>query len=167
MPAKTILKERDSKPLIEQLRNLPGMSSLSSKSRVELETVKDGEVIFVDGQPLALRSGGELVPVLVNTVTLKGLPRVVVDMGAVPHLVSGADVMAPGIRRVEGEFSANSLLVVEDEKYGKPLAIGRALVDSSTMAATKKGKVIRNMHFVGDPIWEVVKVFGRQAPASG
>jgi len=166
LPQRTILKERDSKPLIEQLRNLPGLSSLSSKSHVELEAVKDGEVVFVDGQPLALRSGGELIPVLVNTVTLKDLPRVVVDMGAVPHVVSGADVMAPGIRRVEGDFSANSLLVVEDEKYGKPLAVGRALVDSETLAATKKGKVIKNLHYVGDLTWETVKVFSRQAPAS-
>ena len=167
MPQKTILKERDSKPLIEQLRSLPGLSSLSSKSHVELEAVKDGEVVFVDGEPLALRSRGELIPVLVNAITLKDLPRVVVDMGAVPHVVSGADVMAPGIRRVEGEFPANNLLVVEDEKYGKPLAVGRALVDSQTLAATKKGKVIKNLHYVGDPTWETVKAFSRQAPASG
>lgn len=167
MPAKTILKERDSKPLIEQLRTLPGLSSLSSKSHVEMEAVKDGEVVFLDGEPLALRSRGELIPVLVNTVTLKGLPRVVVDMGAVAHVVSGADVMAPGIRRVEGEFSANSLLVVEDEKYGKPLAVGRALVDSQTLTAAKKGKVVKNLHYVGDLVWETVKVFSRRAPASG
>lgn len=166
MHAKTILKERESKPLIEQLRNLPGLSSLSSKSRVELETVKDGEVIFVDGQPLALRNKEELIPVLVNAATLSGLPRVVVDMGAVPHVVSGADVMAPGIRRVEGEFSADSLLVVADEKYGKHLAIGRSLVDSKTMAVTRKGKVIRNLHYVGDPAWESVKEFSRQSPVS-
>lgn len=116
---------------------------------------------------MAFRSGENVIPVLVNTVSLRGLPHIVVDMGAVPHVASGADVMAPGIRRVEGEFPASSLLVIVDEKYGKPLAVGRALVDSPTMGATRKGKVVKNLHYVGDQIWDLVKVFGRQTPTSG
>ncbi len=159
MTAKTILKERDSKPLVEELRRLSGLSHISGKSRVELEPVKDGEVVFVDGQPLALRRKGELVPVLVNTAALDGLPRVTVDMGAVPHVVGGADIMAPGVRNVKGEFSPNELVVVVDEKHGKFLAVGRALVQSNTILGARKGKVIENLHYVGDAAWETVKAF--------
>jgi PUA domain protein len=165
LPAKTILKERESKPLIEELRRLPSLSQLSNKLRVELETANGDEVVFVDGEPLVFRRKGELIPVLVNTSTLNGLPRVVVDMGAVPHVVAGADVMAPGIRKVQGEFVANQLLGVTDEKHGKYLAIGKALIDSETMAGTKRGKVIENLHYVGDAVWEVVKEFMRQPAA--
>ncbi len=161
MPTRTILKDRDSKPLIESLKKLGGHQDISHKSRVELEAVKDAEVVFVDGEPLAFLKKGELIPVLVNQAALETLPRVVVDMGAIPHVVGGADVMAPGIRSVKGVFSAGQLLVVVDEKHGKHLAIGKGLLDSATLGNTRKGKVVENLHYVGDPIWEVVKVFSR------
>jgi len=98
-----------------------------------------------------------LAPVLTNTSALDGMPRIVVDMGAVPHVVGGADIMAPGIRKVSGEFAEMQFLAVVDEKHGKYLAVGRALVGSGPMAATKKGKVVENVHYVGDLIWEVIK----------
>ncbi len=161
MPTRTILKDRDSKPLVESLKKLGGHQNLSHKSRVELETVKDTEVIFVDGEPLAFLRNEELVPVLVNDAAVNSLPKVVVDMGAVPHVVGGADVMAPGIRSIQGSFLSGQLLVVVDEKHGKHLAIGKGLLDSVALAQTKKGKAVENLHYVGDPIWEVVKGFAR------
>ena len=157
LPNRTILKDRDSKPLIEELNKLPGFEHLSRKSRVETEMVKNVEVIFVDGQPVASKREGQLVPVLTNILALEKLPRITVDMGAVPHVVGGADIMAPGIRRVEGSFGEKELVVIVDEKHGKFLAVGRALLASGDLTATKKGKVVANVHYVGDPVWEVIK----------
>ncbi len=85
------------------------------------------------------------------------LPTVTVDMGAVPHVVGGADVMAPGVRSVRGDFQAGQFLVVVDEKHGKRLAVGKALLDSDNMRATKKGRVVENVHWVGDAVWDIVK----------
>ena len=166
MTVRTILKDRDSKPLIEELRRLPNQQHLTHKSRVEIEAVKDSEIVFVDGVAIAFRRKGELAPVLTNISALDNMPRVVVDMGAVPHVVGGADIMAPGIRRVSGEFSEKQFLVVVDEKHGKYLAVGRALIGAGPMAATKKGKVVENVHYVGDLIWEVIKPKGPTAPSS-
>jgi PUA domain protein len=166
LTVRTILKDRDSKPLIEELRRLPNQQHLTHKARVEIETVKDSEIIFVDGVAIGFRRKGELAPVLTNTSALDGMSRVVVDMGAVPHVVGGADIMAPGIRKVSGEFTERQFLVVVDEKHGKYLAVGRALVGSGPMAATKKGKVVENIHYVGDMIWEVIKPKGPTAPSS-
>ncbi len=115
---------------MESLKKLGGHQNLSHKSRVELETVKDTEVIFVDGEPLAFLRKGELVPVLVNDAAVNSLPKIVVDMGAVPHVVGGADIMAPGIRSIQGSFLLGQLIVVVDEKHGKHLAIGKGLLDS-------------------------------------
>jgi len=166
LTVRTILKDRDSKPLIEELRRLPNQQHLTHKSRVEIETVKDSEIIFVDGVAIAFRRKGELAPVLTNTSALDGLPRIVVDMGAVPHVVGGADIMAPGIRKVNGEFAESQFLVVVDEKHGKYLAVGRALIGSGLMATTRKGKVVENVHYVGDLIWEVIKPKAPTAPSS-
>jgi PUA domain protein len=166
LAVRTILKDRDSKPLIEELRRLPNQQHLTHKSRVEIETVKDSEVVFVDGVAVAFRRNRQLVPVLTNASALDGLPQVVVDMGAVPHVVGGADIMAPGIRRISGDFAEQQFLVVVDEKHGKHLAVGRALVASGPMASTKKGKVIENVHYVGDLVWEAIKPKGPGPPSS-
>ena len=74
--------------------------------------------------------------------------------------------MAPGIRKVNGEFAEGQLIVVVDEKHGKSLAVGRALMASGAIAATKKGKVVENIHYVGDLIWEVIKPKGPTSPSS-
>jgi len=166
LTVRTILKDRDSKPLIEELQRLPNQRHLTHKARVEIETVKDSEIVFVDGVAIAFRRKGELAPVLTNTSALDGLPRVIVDMGAVPHVVGGADIMAPGIRKVNGEFAEKQLVAVVDEKHGKYLAVGRALTGSGPLAAAKKGKVVENIHYVGDLIWEVIKPKGPPSPSS-
>jgi PUA-domain protein len=151
------LKDRDAKPLIEELNKIPGLEHLSRKSRVETEMAKSSEIIFVDALPVAFRREGRFVPVLTNTAALEKMPRITVDMGAVPHVVGGADIMAPGIRKVEGTFGQGELVVVIDEKHGKFLSVGRSMLASEALAATKKGKVIVNVHYVGDPVWETIK----------
>ena len=78
-------------------------------------------------------------------------------MGAVPHVCNGADVMAPGIVRVEGEFDKGDLVLVMDEKHGKPLALGESLYDAETVRNTKQGVVVENVHFVSDKIWNFAK----------
>ena len=162
LTGRTILKDRDAKPLIEELNKIPGLGQLSHKARVETETVKNSEITFVDGRPIAFKRDGELVPVLTNLAAIEKMPRVTVDMGAVPHVVGGADIMAPGIRRVDGVFGENALAVVVDEKHGKFLAVGRTILNSEKLSATKKGKTIVNLHYVGDPIWEIIKSLGSQ-----
>jgi len=157
LTGRTILKDRDSKPLVEELNKIAGLGQLSHKSRVETETVRNSEIVFVDGRPIAFKRDGVLIPVLTNSAAVEKMPRITVDMGAVPHVVGGADIMAPGIRRVEGTFNENALAVVVDEKHGKFLAVGRSVFDSEKLSATKKGKVIVNLHYVGDQIWEIIK----------
>jgi PUA domain protein len=78
-------------------------------------------------------------------------------MGAIPYVCNGADVMAPGIVRVEGEFADGDLVLVVDEKHGKPLALGESLSDSESVRNTKEGAVVKNVHFVSDKIWNFAK----------
>ena len=161
---RTILKERDAKPLIEEItRKIPGARFPAGKGRVELESVGDAELVLVEGQPAAVRRNGVLFPSLVNTDSLKVMPKITVDMGAVPHIAGGADVMAPGVRKIEGEFEAGGLVVVIDEKYGKFLAVGSSMIDSKTMNGTKKGKIIKSLHYVGDEVWEALKLQSKTA----
>jgi PUA domain protein len=62
--------------------------------------------------------------------------------------------MRPGIREFKGDFASGSLLVIVDEKHGKAIALGRADMDSGSMRSQAKGRVITNLHFVGDEFWK-------------
>ena len=75
-------------------------------------------------------------------------------MPAVPFIAKGADVMRPGIKELD-EFSKNSFVVIVDENNRKPLAVGLALFSSVEINSLEKGRTIRTIHFVGDPIWKI------------
>ena len=87
--------------------------------------------------------------------------HVTIDMGAVKFITNGADVMAPGIVEVDPYIKEGDVVWIRDEINRKPLAIGRALVDAEKMVEEekegRKGKVIKNLHYVGDKIWNLEK----------
>ena len=149
------LKDRESKQLIREFTDrFPlSMTILSTAKHLEEHVIEDGAVIFVDGKPWIVRSQGRLYPSLKNEPVLNTLPKIVVDMGAIPHITNGAQIMRPGIRRIEGEFSKDDLVSIIDEKYRKIIALGVAEMDSDMMKTQIKGRVISNIHYVGDPLW--------------
>ena len=135
---------------------------LDVRARWEVVKLDKKEVVYlVEGKPLAIEISGMLIPSIKALMDgVAELPRVVVDAGAVKHVVNGADVMAPGIVRVEGDFTRGDLVVVVDERYGRPLCVGVALVNKSELASMTKGKVVENLHHVGDKLWNKMKETG-------
>lgn len=145
------------KELLKHYPNIP----IEFKS-VEKIIEKDlGEIIIVDGIPSFYIYEDRYYPLL--TLLLKKgynwLPYVVVDMGAVKPLLRGADIMAPGIKEVHGEFSENEPVVIVEEKYRKPFVVARSLVKSEVLVKgiIKRGKVLENIHRIGDRVWKLVK----------
>jgi PUA domain protein len=134
---------------------------LGSKSTVEVVVADFGELFLVGGKPFLFKVGENVLPTLFFRELAARLPKIVVDMGAVPYVCKGADIMAPGIVRIEGEFSAGDIVVVVDEKHGKPLALGESLYDSEIARATKHGIVIKNYHFVSDRVWAFAKTLAQ------
>ncbi|HDD70454.1 MAG TPA: hypothetical protein ENG19_04925, partial [Candidatus Bathyarchaeota archaeon] len=57
----------------------------------------------------------------------------------------------------EGEFRKGDYVFVVDEKYSKPLAVGIIEYDAGTVKNVKDGVVVKNLHFVGDKIWNFIK----------
>ena len=123
---------------------------LGKKTQVE---VVDNEIYYVDGMLALFELDSTLLPTLKfinsNPVSVK---KVVVDMGAVKFVVNGADIMRPGI--VETDlFEKNDFVVVVDEKNRKPLSICQALYGSREIDEMNNGKVLKNIHYVGDELW--------------
>ncbi len=132
---------------------------LGSKPRIEVNETEAAEIFILNGKPLLARSDGELFPTLAFEEAFPFIPRIVVDMGAVPYVCKGADVMAPGVVSVKGEFEETDLLLVTDERHSKPLAIGVALFNSQAMKNMKHGKIVKNVHHVGDKLWNYLREF--------
>ncbi len=133
-----------------------------SKPQVEVMEAKKVKVYVVDGRPLIAESEGNVFPTLLFEEQLSSMPKVVVDMGAVPYICNKADIMGPGIVDIQGEFKPKNLVAVFDAKNRKPIAVSEAIYDSGTTATTKKGKLFRNLHCVGDEIWVTIKEAGKE-----
>ncbi len=83
------------------------------------------------------------------------LKHVTVDMGAIKFVINGADIMRPGIVDVEEGFLEGSFIIIVDVNNKKPLAIGIAMFNSEEMREMGSGKVVKNIHYVGDDVWEM------------
>jgi len=127
------------------------------KTSVEIAESAVGNIYLVNDKPLFFNIEKKVFPTLLFQDFVSRAPKIVVDMGAIPYVCNGADVMAPGIVRVEGEFGKGDLVLVVDEKHGKPLAVGESIHDSASVRNTKQGAVVKNVHFVSDKIWNFAK----------
>jgi PUA domain protein len=83
------------------------------------------------------------------------IPYVVVDQGAVPRILNGADVMAPGIIELSN-FTQGALVGVREPQRKAFIAVGKALMSSDEISSIKKGRAIKSLHHVGDKIWESI-----------
>lgn len=152
------LKRREARELDARLAAKFGILGLLG-DEVEVIELGDGrELLLAKGELIAFRTGGEVFPHLAAVGRFK-LKRVAVDAGAVPYVAGGADIMAPGVVSADEGISQGDVVVVVDERHGKPLAIGSALVSGEAMRAPK-GKVIKNLYHVGDPLWRLGKEIG-------
>jgi PUA domain protein len=150
------LRKDDAKELSAAVsEKLPALAEILKKEVEIVRLENETEIILVGGKEILAKIKGELVPTLTG-LDAAPIKRVVVDMGAVPHVVNGADVMAPGIVSVDDGIKSGEIVAVSDERHGKPLAVGLALVDGTQMKGGK-GRVVKNIHHVGDKIWRALQ----------
>jgi PUA domain protein len=151
------LRKGDFKLLKEQLSKIiEGTIDSLFKTGAELVITDSCELYAEDKKVLAFKVGERIIPSLraLNEGLVK-LPTITVDMGAVPYVTNGADIMAPGITLVTDGLVAGNIVTIIDENYGKSLAVGELLFDSDNIKQTEKGKVIKNLHYVNDSIWSL------------
>jgi PUA domain protein len=143
------MRNRDARNLLQVLSKKYG--KIDAK-KVEVAEFEDRNIYFLDELIEFVKDEKDLYPYLGGSY-LDFLPKVVVDMGAIPFVCNGADIMAPGIVEVDS-FQQGSLVVVRDVTHGKALAVGKSIKSSTEIESEKKGKVIKNLHYVGDKFWE-------------
>ncbi len=148
------LSKRDARILAERIASTGLRVSGERASVMEDEGLR----LYSLGGAIIIELGKLYIPVIdesVNNELLTSLPSVTVDMGAVKHIVNGADVMRPGIVSFEPRFEKNDLVVVRDVRYRRAIAICRALVSSDEAESMSHGKILENLHYVGDKYWRL------------
>lgn len=131
------------------------------KSNVELILTESGDTLFAVNNELKLWKSKEgYIPVLTlllnNRVDLK---TIVVDFGAVRFVTNGADVMRPGITKIDPSINKGDIVKIEEETKHRALAVGKAMYDASEMESISSGKVVKNLHTIQDSIWQFEKQF--------
>ena len=150
---KRVLSRKAAKQFREQAIKIFG--EINAKT-IAMGEVEDGtKVYLLDGEASFALASDTMYPAL-NNPHIEKLPNVIVDMGAIPYVCKGADVMSPGVVRIDNDFRKGDLVVIRDVNHGKALAIASALVSSENFKDMTKGKAFRNLHYVGDKIWNAI-----------
>ena len=150
------LRRKEVRKLADELREALGVETFGEEEAVDQGDTQRFQVVLF---------GNEAVGVVLAEgpfLTVRGLLRwkpqkrfVSVDEGAIRFICNGADVMGPGITESDHGIGTGELVWVRDGKHHKPLAIGRALVSGGVMASKAPGKAVKNLHYVGDELWNL------------
>lgn len=150
------MREKEVREVREQLENLLGTEVFTEGNAVDFAEGPDFNLIFVNNEVLGIIYEGK--PFLTIRGLLKYRPEsyaVTIDMGAVPYVANGADVMGPGIIDADSKIREGSMVWIRDVKNKTPLAIGVATRSSDSMLLKNKGKAVKILHSVGDKLWKL------------
>lgn len=149
------MREKEVKTLKQDMEAIFGMELFTENDAVDLAESTDFDLIFVNNDILGLIYDGK--PFLTVRGVLKYRPErryVTIDMGAIPYVTNGADVMGPGIVDSDPEIKEGDFVWIKDVKNNMPLAIGLALRSAENIKSKEKGKAITTIHNVGDKLWK-------------
>jgi PUA domain protein len=150
------LKKKEIKGILNELKTKFSSDFFNIDSSVEVGYLDQFKVILVDEEIDFMMIEDKVV------FTLFGLYKynpkehfVVIDMGAVSFVSKGADIMTPGIIDADINIQKSDYVWICDQKHRKPLAVGMALMTGEEMKSKNTGKAIKNIHYVGDKLWNL------------
>ena len=164
-----MLKSKDVKVLrkkmLEQIPEENVKTLLLKSARLEWVKLSNREeLIAIDGVLCFWLRKNIYIPLmtlLLNDEIKYKIKSVSVDKGAIPYVTNGANVMRPGITKIDGDIRKDDIIKIQDSVHNRVLALGRALFDAPEMELKKEGKVIENIHTLNDKIWKFSKEFSR------
>lgn len=148
------MKKQLSRRDVEELQtSITFPFTIEKKDHIELIEDEHGKRWTINGKPALVQTEFGIAPHLKLLLTTPLLKQVVVDMGAVKFVASGADVMRPGIKEFASGIAKDELVAIVDINNKKPLAVGKLLFSGDEASKMTTGKVVKNVHWVGDTFW--------------
>ena len=148
-------------PLLKDLEVALGIDLSVDGAFLEMADYGPWKMVLVDRIPLAVELENQ-DGVRVVFLTLRGFLSypcekrfVEIDHGAIPFLMKGADCMVAGVHDADESIQEGDLVWVRDQQHKRPIAIGWAMMDGTSLVSQAKGKGLKNIHWVGDELWEM------------
>lgn len=153
------LSKRESRELLEKLKKDFKLVQEFDHIIVSETVLKDKKIKIYIGVsstekiPLAIDLVEEFIPAIhaLNKDLMK-INYVKIDQGALPRILNGADVMAPGIVETS-DFKINDLVGIREFERSLYIAVGKALMSSEEIRLLRRGKAVKTIHYAGDIIW--------------
>ena len=119
------------------------------------EAIEDKDIILKNTDKYLIiiekdKKGIKRVIPHLRTLDEGSFKSVYIDAGAIPYLIKGADIMRPGIHRIDEGFKKGDTILIKDLEHEKTLAIGEATLSSEEMHTQEKGVSVKVLHYMGD-----------------
>ena len=150
-----LISKSETAKIFEEL-NTQWKIDVPKQKNVRTHQIDEKGVIITGNGVTAVKIGEDILPFLGDVPILEKFPYVIVDMGAIKFVCKGANIMRPGITKFS-DFEKGEIDCVIEESQHKFLAVGKAEMTSKQLDETKKGEVIKNMHYISDIFWESEK----------
>ena len=115
----------------------------------EIKESKSPPILYKGEEPFLIIKEKKYLPHL-KSIPESEYKSVYVDKGAIPFILKGADLMRPGIRKIDENFAKGEIIMIKDETHKKTIALGFVLLSSEEMQKQDKGKSVEIYHFVSD-----------------
>merc|ERR1712087_184277 len=89
------------------------------------------------------------------------LPKFTVDRGAIRFVLSGANIMSPGLTSAGGSMDdvpQDAVVAIMAQGKEHALAIGVTTESTEKIRANNKGIAVENTHYLNDALWVVRSV---------
>lgn len=150
------VRKKDVSAIEKEFIEAIGISPVRQDSRVDIAQTERYTVVMDNDTIIGVYFNDRLFPTVRGLLSLPPVSKyVTVDMGAVKFVVNGADIMSPGIVDADPKIGVDDIVWIRDEKNGRPIAVGTALMRGDEMVDSDRGKAVKNLHYVGDEIWTI------------
>ena len=148
----------ESIPKIEQIID----QIWTKKTEIQSGKLEKFRVYFLNNEPCFLQAKeGPIIPhlKLFHKYPIL-LPTCQVDEGGIEHLISGADVMIPGLISKGGKLPTekeipHNIVAVLCEGMENAIAIGQMQMPAAEMESRGKGVGIKVYTYLGDETWNI------------
>lgn len=123
---------------------------IKCEDKIQLYSIDDEVVMF--------QQFDEIIPSLkVVHKYPQCFPRVKVDRGAIKFVLSGANIMCPGLTSAGADLpeqlEKDSIVTIYAEGKETALAVGKLIMSTDEIKSVNKGIGVELLHFLGDGVW--------------